>query len=374
MFAFGCIPVMDLLVSEDTTNPTKEQSSRLAREFRFKLIPAFWVPTQFALMVYSGFKFCTPGLALYEYIGIITSIGILAGSIGINVAHELIHKPSWWEKLLGRALLASVCYGHWADEHLYGHHKLVSTPFDPATSRFGESFYTFWFRTVWGTWTSALDMERRRLRNVAFPERILRDRVFLSCLSSLAVAACFGLLMGPYGVLFFFLQSPVAFTMLEAVNYIEHYGLQRELVEGAPSMKELEKRKKLGDYGYVASAFESVTPFHSWNAGETVTNYFLLKLQRHSDHHANGYRRYQVLRSFLASPQLPTGYAGCMVLATIPPLWFAIMNPRVKKVKSQIEYIKGTGINVFSDEFDVLARKEGSVEAALRKMNEGKKK
>ena len=55
----------------------------------------------------------------------------------------------------------------------------------------------------------------------------------------------------------------------------------------------------------------------------------LYHLQRHSDHHANPTRRYQALRDFEESPVLPTGYAGMIVLAIVPPVWRRVMDPRV---------------------------------------------
>jgi len=255
MFAFGVIPFFDLIIPEDTTNPTKEQGKRLSKEFRFKLIPALWVPAQYGLVFFAAHVFNSPGLMIYERVGIVVSVGILAGAIGINVAHELIHKPTWWEKLLGRVLLAGVCYGHWADEHLYGHHRLVSTPLDPATSRFGESFYAFWPRTVKGTWDSAVALESRRLRDLSGWRRLWEDMVFRSCLSSLTVAMIFFAIWGWGGLGFFCAQAPIAFTMLELVNYIEHYGLAREKRPGAPSIEELQAEKLRGNYSKISSSF-----------------------------------------------------------------------------------------------------------------------
>jgi alkane 1-monooxygenase len=120
-----------------------------------------------------------------------------------------------------------------------------------------------------------------------------------------AAVAVFGV-----GVLpFLLLQAVVGFSLLEVVNYLEHYGLCRQ-------------RNAAGRY-------EKVDPRHSWNSDRIVTNVFLFQLQRHSDHHANPLRRYHTLRSFDVSPQLPGGYATMIVAAVITPLWRRIMDPRV---------------------------------------------
>jgi alkane 1-monooxygenase len=109
---------------------------------------------------------------------------------------------------------------------------------------------------------------------------------------------------------FLLVQAFYGASLLEVVNYIEHYGLLRQ-------------KDSTGRY-------ERCAPRHSWNSNHLVTNLFLYQLQRHSDHHANPTRRFQALRHFEDSPQLPSGYAGMLVLAYIPPLWFWVMDKRVK--------------------------------------------
>jgi alkane 1-monooxygenase len=120
-----------------------------------------------------------------------------------------------------------------------------------------------------------------------------------------AIVALFGFGTVPYLVL----QAVFAFSLLEAVNYLEHYGLLREELPNG--------------------RYERVDPRHSWNNNHVVTNLFLYQLQRHSDHHANPTRRYQALRHFESSPQLPSGYATMIVLCYFPPLWRRVMDPRV---------------------------------------------
>jgi alkane 1-monooxygenase len=111
---------------------------------------------------------------------------------------------------------------------------------------------------------------------------------------------------------FLLIQAVIGFSLLEVVNYLEHYGMLRQ---------------RTGADG--TGRYERVDPSHSWNSNNIATNVLLYHLQRHSDHHANPTRRYQTLRDFEESPVLPTGYAGLIILALVPPLWFAVMDKRV---------------------------------------------
>ena len=108
----------------------------------------------------------------------------------------------------------------------------------------------------------------------------------------------------------------IGFLLLETVNYLEHYGLQRQ-------------QKSSGRY-------ERVRPEHSWNSNHPVGRALLFDLTRHSDHHANPNRKYPVLRHFDASPQLPTGYPGMILLALVPPVWFSVMHPHIERELSRV--------------------------------------
>ena len=232
------------------------------------------------------------------------------------VAHELVHRVnSRLEPLLGRALLMTVCYMHWGIEHVVGHHRMVSTPEDPTSSRRGESFYAFWPRTVFGTMRSAVDIYAKKLKRQGRSPMDPRNPLFQDIALPLLLGAGLGLAFGPLAVGFFFCQAVVAFSLLELVNYVEHYGLAR---------KELSPGK-----------YERVSPLHSWNASHWLTNRLLFMLQRHSDHHANPALRYQQLRHFDESPQLPAGYATMILLALVPPLWRRVMDPRIPEVSGE---------------------------------------
>jgi len=241
------------------------------------------------------------------------SVGIITGGIGITVAHELIHKNSVLEQNLGKVLLASVMYLHFYPEHLLGHHKRVATKEDPATSRYGESLYQFLPRTIIYSYISAWKIESKRMQKSNLPFISWSNVMIQEIVYALATVSVLYFTLGKLAVLFWVLQSFVAILMLEVINYVEHYGLQRKENGGS---------------------YERVTPFHSWNADHWASNYFLFKLQRHADHHTWPYRRYQTLRNWDFSPQLPTGYSGMILLALFPPLYFSVMNPKVERYNS----------------------------------------
>jgi len=278
-----------------------------------------WVPWQFMFLCWACWAVSAWNLTTFEFVFFSISVGFVTGILGINISHELIHKTnSPVEVLLGKLLLVMVCYGHWYVEHLFGHHKMVSTPYDPATSKLGESFYRFWPRTVYGTFISAWKIEQKRLNKLKLGwwNNIV---INLGICTTLLLASIY-FIWGINATKMFLIQSVSAITLLEMVNYIEHYGLERQTTGKDENGKEV---------------YEMVNPTHSWNANARITNYFLFKLQRHSDHHAYASRRYQILRSFESAPQMPTGYAGMLLMALVPPVWFWVMDPRAEAYHSQ---------------------------------------
>jgi alkane 1-monooxygenase len=225
------------------------------------------------------------------------------------VAHELVHRSGKFERALAEVLMMQVSYTHFCIEHVLGHHANVATPRDPATARAGESFYAFLPRTVFGGVASAWCIEAVRMKRGGRPVFSLGNRMLRYAAELILLYGVAALLFGAGGVLFLAAQSIVAFTMLEVVNYLEHYGLQRREVR--------------------PGRFEPTRPYHSWNSSHRVTNWFLFNLGRHSDHHAAAGRRFHTLRHFEEAPQLPIGYAAIFVLALVPPLWRRVMDPRL---------------------------------------------
>jgi alkane 1-monooxygenase len=307
---FGLLPVLDFLVGQNTKNPKEGEEGDLSETRAFRIITWACMPVQVLLVLWGAYVVTHDSLSLLELTGFVLSVGITSGALGINVSHELIHRVNnRLEPFLGRIMLATTCYLHWAIEHVRGHHRTVATPEDPATARRGESFYAFWPRTVIGGLQNAYQLEKERLARQGGAAGAFQNAVHLYLLIEFLIILGLWLSLGFGAVLFFLAQSLVAVSLLEAVNYLEHYGMER---------------KKLPDGSY-----EKVLPSHSWNSGHRLTNYFLFNLQRHSDHHYRPNRRYQILRDFRESPQLPNGYAGMVLLTLVPPLWRKVMDKRL---------------------------------------------
>ncbi|MCW4352953.1 alkane 1-monooxygenase [Hoyosella sp. YIM 151337] len=311
------IPTIDLLLGPDGSNPPDEWMERLEKDKYYRYILFAYIPLQYITfflacylitahdLTWLGFP---DGLALVDKIGLAISISFVGG-IGINTAHELGHKKENLERWLSKITLAQTFYGHFYVEHNRGHHVRVATPEDPASSRLGETFWAFWPRTVWGSLKSAWHLEKSRLERMGKSPWTIKNDVLNAWLMSVvlfgAVLALFGWELLPYLIL----QAVLGFSLLEVVNYLEHYGLRRQKL---PSGR-----------------YERCSPQHSWNSDHMCTNVFLYHLQRHSDHHAYPTRRYQILRSWDGAPNLPSGYASMIVLAYIPPIWRRVMDKRV---------------------------------------------
>lgn len=315
LFVFGVVPVVDRLLGVSKANPRPEEEDPLARARAFRYVNWACAPVQAFTVLWGAWAATTESASFIELSGLAFSVGICSGVIGINAAHELVHRiDSPFETALGRFMLATTAYAHWASEHVKGHHRTVATPEDPATARLGESFYAFWPRTVFGGLKSAWRIESfLAARRGASPWSPRNPIVAWSALQVLLVVGLWAFL-GPGAVAFFAVQALVAISLLEAVNYLEHYGLVRKEIS--------------------PGRYERVTPAHSWNADHWLTNRFLFNLQRHSDHHANPQRRYQLLRSFEQSPQLPAGYAGMVPAVLVPGLWRRLMDRRVAEFQS----------------------------------------
>lgn len=309
IFVFGLVPLLDILFKRDKWNPSPEEAVVLEADLFYRVILFAWVPMQLLLLCWLALQAQTFSLVSWQFVALCISTGTITGALGITIAHELGHKLDAREQWLARILLMSVCYMHFHVEHNKGHHARVATPNDPASAREGQSVYAFMPQTLIGSFTSAWHFEKTRLAKAGKNSLHWQNQVLWGIAGS-SVMLLFAIAIGGVnGAVLFIAQSAVAIFLLEVVNYIEHYGLRREPRAGG--------------------GYERVDVTHSWNASERFTNWFLFNLQRHSHHHVEHHRRYQVLRSIEGSPQLPTGYAGMVLLALVPPLWKRVMNHRL---------------------------------------------
>lgn len=310
------IALLDAVLPKNSPAPV---SSELAHGY-FQWVLRLYVILQIGLIALGAYA--AAQAQWWVVLGIGFAVGYITGAQGITFAHELGHSKSKFDRFCGWLLMTTVCYGHFMVEHYRGHHPRAATFDDPASARYGESLYAFLPRTLWGGLASAWRLEAQRIAQMK--SSWTRSPLLWSTLCSLALILLpLLMLFNPlarmeYGqfaikiVVFFVFQSVVGFLLLEMVNYIEHYGLQRNTGGG--------KREAFGK-------------MHAWNADNIVTNSLLANLQRHSDHHMHAWKPYATLQDTPDGPRLPTGYAGSIILAAIPPLWFALMHPRLEALK-----------------------------------------
>lgn len=311
---FFLVPFLELFLRPNAENlsDAEEAMRKTDRVYDWQLY--IMVPVQFFLLWVFLQSMQDPTLTWVDTVGRVSGMGILCGVIGINIAHELGHRNTKHEQWMAKALLLSSLYMHFFIEHNKGHHKNVSTKEDPSSARYGEVLYLFWFRSVFYSYLSAWHLEREKLKKQGKSFFSLSNEMLAFQIIQMALTLGIGYVFGWLIMGYFLVAAVIGFLLLETVNYIEHYGLERD--------------KK-------GNSYERVMPHHSWNSNHVVGRIVLFELSRHSDHHFIASRKYQILRHIEDCPQMPTGYPGMMLMATVPPLWFWIMNPRVQKIKQQ---------------------------------------
>ena len=311
LYGWGMVTILDAAAGLNTENPATDVPE--ADLFWYRLVTLIWFPVQ-AAVVFGMIAWVTRSghLSAGEMIALFFGIGVISGAVGINYSHELMHQKNLAERWLGDLLLAMVLYSHFRSEHLQVHHRYVGTPRDPVTARYNEGFHRYFFRVLRDCPRSAWKAEaamlaRRGLPSLHRSNPFWRYAILQGAMLALALA-----LGGWAGLGLFILQAFIAVWQLELTNYIEHYGLTR---------------RHLGEGRY-----EHVLPRHSWNAAHKVSNWLLINLQRHSDHHYKPDRRFPLLQTYDEddAPQLPYGYPAMTALAMVPPLWRRVMNPKVR--------------------------------------------
>lgn len=312
LFIFALTPALDTLIGLDEQNVRPEEEAARKADRLYDVLVRAWVPVQIAVVGW-GLWVATHGASAAEQVGLVVALGMMGG-IGINVAHELMHRKTPLDRALAEVLMTSVSYTHFCVEHVFGHHKNVATPLDPATARFGETVYRFVPRSVIGGMVSFWHIEGELAARRGYGRFDLRNRRFRYPLVWALVVAASAAVFGPWGAVLFVAHGVVAFTLLEVINYLEHYGLER--AETRPGR------------------YERVQPQHSWNSAHLLTNLYLFGLPRHSDHHFLASRPYSILRHHPDAPQLPAGYATMFLVALVPPLWKSIMDPRVLALRA----------------------------------------
>ena len=300
-FAFGLVPLLEAVLPTFAANLSEAQRAERLRQPWYDVLVLVQIPLHLGAIVL--FLMVVPedraAGDLTSLVGHITAMGVSCGSLAINIAHELGHRPNGIYQRLAQGLLVTTLYGQFFIDHNLGHHKNVATPEDASTARYGEVLYNFWFRSIIGVWQTAWRLKPGLMALLFSAEVLMLLGIWMSA---------------PLAFVPFLLASLMGILLLETVNYIEHYGLLRV---------------KVSEFRY-----ENAQPAHSWNSNHPLGRFMLFELTRHSDHHANPYKPYPVLDHYDEAPQMPAGYPAMMVLAAVPPIWFRVMNPRLKPATS----------------------------------------
>ncbi|MEB0136986.1 alkane 1-monooxygenase [Actimicrobium sp. CCC2.4] len=307
-FTYGIAPLIDLAMGTDTSNPPESAVPALDADPYYRRVTFALVPLLWGAFIYAAWFSQSVVLSWQAQLGLILSTGGVGGFC-INLGHEIGHKRAPLEQWLARLILTPTFYGHFTVEHNRGHHRDVATPNDPASSRMGESIWRFVLREMPGAFSRAWTLEKARLHADGLPFWSLHNAILQPALITFALWGALCLWLGPQVLLFLLPAALWSNFQLTSANYIEHYGLLRQVRSNG--------------------RVETCKPQHSWNSNHVFSNWATFHLQRHSDHHAHPLRRFQSLRHFDAAPQLPNGYFGMFTVAYFPPLWFAVMDRRL---------------------------------------------
>lgn len=313
VFAFGFLPFIELIIPVNKKNLTAVEEELAKNDTIYDWILYLHVPVQYGILSYFLYTITNVQLAGYEIAGLILSMGTCCGVIGINVAHELGHRKAKSAQFLAKMLLLTSLYMHFIIEHNKGHHKNVSTEGDPSSAKLNEPLYLFYFRTIFGTMRSAWEIQLRELHQDKKSFFSWQNEMFIFQFVQILFLILIYFTFSLKALICFIPAAFVGILLLEAVNYIEHYGLRRNKTAN--------------------NMYERVQPWHSWNSDHVIGRVVLYELTRHSDHHYSASRKYQILRHSDEAPQLPAGYPAMILLALIPPVYFKIMNPMIAKIQ-----------------------------------------
>ena len=311
VFAFVLVPIVEPLLSRSEENLEDAQREQKSKSLFFDLLLYLNIPIVYFLLYLFALEINIESLSNSEMTGHILSFGVLLASCGINVGHELGHKDSWSAKAAAILLLTPCLYNHFYIEHNRGHHKNVATADDPATAKKGELLYLFWLRSLAGSYLNAWRHEFKRLESLSRPRHHISNLMYLFTALIAVYLVSVYLIFGQSVLLIALGCGIISVLFLETINYVEHYGLQRRILDNG--------------------RYERVQPWHSWNSNHYLGRIILYELTRHSDHHYLANKKYQLLDHHDSSPELPFGYPSSMLIAMVPPLWFRIMDKRLEK-------------------------------------------
>ena len=318
-YVFIILPALDILTGETRENMSSKEASYKKTKWIFDLMLYLNAPIVFGLLFMVLSKIQNNSYETFELIGLILSAGILLATNGINVAHELGHRKSFFDRFVSQLLYMPCLYMHFYIEHNFGHHLKVATPEDGATAKYNQNLYSFWFSSVTRQYISAWKSQIQKLKSEGFSFFSFKNNMLFYHIIQPVYLIGIYFLFSMEVMIFSIIIGVISFLFLECINYIEHYGLRRFKTD--------------------SNRYERVQPHHSWNSNFNIGRITLYELTRHSDHHYKSSKKYQVLNSHNECPTLPLGYPASILLSFIPPLWFWVMNPRVpKSMKSKLKH------------------------------------
>lgn len=305
-FGFSVLTIVlgDIYLGSDTSEPAPK-SNWLYNLQLWTALPLLILLVLAGLYQFGGWRNPNPESHPLMWLAAIYYCGLMVGTLGTITAHELVHRK--WGSVshhIGRWLLAFSFDSNFAIEHVFGHHIHIATEQDPASAPRGRNVYEHILTSTLQGNVSAWNIEKKRLHKHKISVFSGKNRFIQGVAMSMVLAVGVFALAGVLGLLFFVLTGMMAKALLEAVNYMEHYGLVRK-----PGKR--------------------VFPKHSWNTNAKISSWAMFNLTRHSHHHANANVPFQHLRPFPDAPMMPAGYLGTMTLSFIPPLWFKVMQPRL---------------------------------------------
>ena len=308
IWVFILVPIIDLMLPYLSKQDVDLKENMLHNFSILIILPCILFLIVFGLIVVSD-----SSISLLVAAALGAAVGMSGGSIGITTAHELIHRQNKYMRGIGVFLLVLCCYGHFRIEHVYGHHKHVATKEDPATARRGENFYFYFIRCVINSVISSWNIEKNILDKKNINTLSLQNRMLHYFVLEIIFLFIAFFVAGINGLVFVVFHSFVSITLLELVNYIQHYGLERKMQNGK---------------------YERFTDHHSWNSRHISANWSTFNLGLHAEHHQSASKHYPLLSQEEKVIEMPANYSIMLIMALIPPLWFFVMDKKINKLKT----------------------------------------
>jgi len=307
IWVFVLVPLIDLALPY-LSKEDPDLKENIFHNFSILIV----LPCILFLIAFGLFVVSDPTVSLLTAAAMGAAVGMSGGSIGITTAHELIHRQNKYMRGIGVVLLVLCCYGHFRIEHVYGHHKHVATKEDPATARRGENFYFYFIRCVINSVISSWNIEKNILQKKNISTFSLQNRmIHYFVLESLFLFLAY-MTAGFNGLVFVLTHSFVSIMLLELVNYIQHYGLERKMENGK---------------------YERFTDHHSWNSRHISANWSTFNLGLHAEHHQSASKHYPLLSQEEKAIEMPANYSVMLMMALVPPIWFFVMDKRIDQLK-----------------------------------------